>query len=304
VQAVAPVRYVDIKKAKPEGGYENLSLMAVDPAIYSEVTSFVFTSGQGDPQQMIARLEAGDAVFVSSVLSEKQGLKRGDRVRLLTRRGERDFEVAGVVVDFSNQGRIVQASWNDLRRYWGINDASTFLVKLHPGRSPAAVRDRIKALYGNAYHLTVDSNQAIRERAIGLIGQTTSMFDVLALIAMIVAALGVVNTLTMNVVERTREIGMLRSLGMTRGQVTKMILAEAGLMGVVGGVMGLALGLLMSRTVLSSMNNMAGFSLTYVFSVEGFVAGMVVAFVVSQLAALWPARRASRLRVIEAIQFE
>jgi putative ABC transport system permease protein len=295
---------VDIKKIKPEGGYENLSLMAIDPATYSQVTSFVFTSGQGDPQEMVARLDAGDAVFVSSVLSEKQGLKRGDRVQLLTRRGEREFEVAGVVVDFSNQGRVVQTSWNDLRRYWGINDASTFLVKLYPDRSPAAVRERIKSLYGNAYHLTVDSNQAIRERAMGLIGQTTGMFDVLALIAMIVAALGVVNTLTMNVVERTREIGMLRSLGMTRGQVMKMILAESGLMGVVGGVMGLALGLIMSRTVLSSMNNMAGFSLTYVFSVEGFVVGMIVAFVVSQLAALWPARRAARLRVIEAIQFE
>jgi putative ABC transport system permease protein len=270
----------------------------------ARVTSFVFTSGQGDPGPMIARLEAGDAVFVSSVLSEKQGLMRGDRVRLLTRRGEREFEVAGVVVDFSNQGRIVLASWNDLRRYWGVNDASMFLVKLYPDRSPAAVRDRIKALYGNTHRLTVDSNQAIRERAIGLIGQTTGMFDVLALIAMIVAALGVVNTLTMNVVERTREIGMLRSLGMTRNQVMKMILAEAGLMGAVGGVMGLALGLLMSRTVLSSMNSMAGFSLTYVFSAEGFVVGLVIALVVSQLAALWPARRAARLRVIEAIQFE
>jgi putative ABC transport system permease protein len=137
-----------------------------------------------------------------------------------------------------------------------------------------------------------------------MIDQTTGMFDVLALIAMIVAALGVVNTLTMNVVERTREIGMLRSLGMTRRQVAKMILAEAGLMGTIGGLMGLALGLLMSRTILASINSMAGFSLTYVFSVEGIVVGLVLSFVVSQLAALWPASRASKLRVIEAIQFE
>jgi putative ABC transport system permease protein len=304
VQAVAPVRYLDIKNIKPEGGYENLSLMAVDPESYSQVTSFVFTSGQGDPQPMIDRLDAGDAVFLSSVLSEKYGLQRGDRLRLLTRRGEREFEVAGVVVDFYNQGRVLQTGWNDLRRYWGFNDASTFLIKLYPDRSPDAVRDRIKSLYGSSYHLTVDSNQAMRANAIAMIGQTTGMFDVLAMIAMIVAALGVVNTLTMNVVERTREIGMLRSLGMTRRQVSKMILAEAGLMGAIGGLMGLALGLLMSRTILASINSMAGFSLTYVFSLEGIVVGLVLAFVVSQLAALWPARRASRLRVIEAIQFE
>jgi putative ABC transport system permease protein len=304
VQAVAPVRYLDIKKIKAGGGYENLSLMAIDPQSYSQVTSFAFTSGQGAPQPMIDRLAAGDAVFISSVLSEKDDLKRGDRLRLLTRRGEREFEVAGVVVDFYNQGRVLQTSWNDLRRYWGFNDASTFLVKLSPGRSPETVRERILSLYGNTYHLTVDSNEAMRTNAISMIDQTTGMFDVLAMIAMIVAALGVVNTLTMNVVERTREIGMLRSLGMTRRQVGKMILAEAGLMGAIGGLMGLALGLLMSRTILSSINSMAGFSLTYVFSIEGLVVGLVLAFIVSQLAALWPARRASRLRVIEAIQFE
>jgi putative ABC transport system permease protein len=130
------------------------------------------------------------------------------------------------------------------------------------------------------------------------------MFDVLALISMIVAALGVVNTLTMNVVERTREIGMLRSLGMTRRQVAKMILAEAGMMGVGGGVLGIAIGLLMAQTVISSMNTMAGFSMGYVISPQGVIVGFVVAVVVSQLAALWPARRAAQLRVIEAIQFE
>jgi putative ABC transport system permease protein len=74
---------------------------------------------------------------------------------------------------------------------------------------------------------------------LGLITQTTSLFDVMSIITMMVAALGVINTLTMNVVERTREIAMLRSLGMTRLQIAKMILAEAGTMGIVGGVLGI-----------------------------------------------------------------
>ena len=89
--------------------------------------------------------------------------------------------------------------------------------------------------------------------------QTFSMFDVLALIAVIVAALGVINTLTMSVLERTREIGMLRGVGMTRWQVVKMILAEAGTVGVMGGVFGVVYGLFMSRLFIGGANVTQGY---------------------------------------------
>ena len=73
--------------------------------------------------------------------------------------------------------------------------------------------------------------------------QAFSMFDVMALISIVVGSLGVVNTLTMSVIERTQEIGMLRAIGMTRSQIVRMVLAEAGLMGVIGGVFGVGLAL-------------------------------------------------------------
>ncbi len=207
-------------------------------------------------------------------------------------------------MDFYNQGLVIQGSWKDLRRYFGINNVSAFMLKAEAGQSPRAVRDRIDRLYGRSQHLTIESNEAIRSRALGLITQTTSLFDVMSIITMMVAALGVINTLTMNVVERTRELGMLRSLGMTRRQVARMILAEAGMMGLVGGVMGILFGVLMARTVLSSMNRMAGFKLAFTLPLSGVVVSLFIALVISQLAALWPARRASRIRIIEAIQFE
>ena len=278
--------------------------MAVDPTSYRKVTSFVFSGEQGDPARLANRLAAGNTVFISSVLSEKYGLGPGDTIRLATRRGERDFEIVAVVVDFYNQGLVVQGSWKDLRRYFGVNDVSAFLLKAEPGQSPREVRDRIERLYGRSQHLTLESNEAIRSRALGLITQTTSLFDVMSIITMMVAALGVINTLTMNVAERTREIGMLRSLGMTRRQIAKMILAEAGMMGLVGGALGIVFGVLMSRTVLSSMNRMAGFRLEFTLPLAGVVVSLIIALVISQLAALWPARRAARIRIIEAIQFE
>ncbi|MFN2291816.1 MAG: ABC transporter permease, partial [Anaerolineae bacterium] len=260
VAAVTPLRYLEVKRALPGGGSDRLTLMAVDPSSYRYVTSFVFSGEQqDDPAQLADRLAAGDTVFISSVLSEKYGLGPGDTLRLATRRGERDFEIVAVVVDFYNQGLVVQGSWKDLRRYFGVNDVSAFLLKTEPGHSPMEVRERIEELYGRRQHLTVESNEAIQTRVLRLIAQTTSLFDVMSIITMMVAALGVINTLTMNVMERTREIGMLRSMGMTGRQIAKMILAEAGMMGVVGGVLGILFGVLMSRTALTSMNRMAGF---------------------------------------------
>ena len=304
VEAVTPIRYLDVKRVLETGKTERLALMAVDPDSYRQVTSFVFSGEQGDAARLAARLDAGNAVFISSVLSEKYGLRQGDTIRLATRRGERDFEVAAVVVDFYNQGLVVQAGWKDVKRYFGVDDVNAFLLRTAPGQSPREVRDRIDRLYGARKHITVESNEAIRSRALRLITQTTSLFDVMSIITMLVAALGVINTLGMNVFERTREIGMLRSLGMTRAQIGKMILAEAGLMGIVGAVLGLAFGVLMSRSMLGSINQMAGFKLEYTMPVGGVLVSLVIALVVSQVAAFWPARRASQVRIIEAIQFE
>jgi len=253
---------------------------------------------------LLAQLAGGDTVFISSVVSERYGLEQGGTIRLKTRRGDRDFTIAAVVVDFYNQGLVVQGSWRDMRQYFRLDDVTAFLLRVEPDTPVQQARDLIDRQYGRRYNLTIESNEALTGQAIGLLSQTESLFDVLALIAMVVGALGVVNTLTMNVLERTQEIGMLRSLGMTRRQVARMILAESIMMGLVGGAFGLIFGGLMSRLVLQAINNMSGYRLSYVMPVEGIVVGLIIALVVSQLAALWPARRAVRMNIIEAIQFE
>jgi putative ABC transport system permease protein len=134
--------------------------------------------------------------------------------------------------------------------------------------------------------------------------QAFSMFDVLAMIAVLVASLGIVNTLTMNVMERTQEIGMLRGLGMTRGQVVLMILAEAGMIGLVGGLLGLVFGVILSRIFLLSMTAMSGYQLTYILPTQGIIVGLVLAIVVAHVAATLPARRAARVRILDAIHYE
>lgn len=304
VSAVAPVRYLDTQKVNGDGSQDLISMMAVDPTTYRQVTSFVFTSGQGDPNLLLDRLAQGDGVFISSVVSEKYNLKQGDTIRLKTRTGDHDFPVLAVVVDFYNQGLVVEGSWRDMQRYYGLNDVAAFLLKMAPGQTADALKQRIDNLYGNQLHLTVESNTAIKSTALSLTGQAFTLFDVLATIAVLVAALGVVNTMTMNVLERTQEIGMLRSLGMTKLQVVKMVLAEAGIMGIIGGGFGLAFGLFLSRLFLIAITQVQGYELSYVLPTQGIIISAIIAVIVSQLAGLLPARRAAGIRIIESIHFE
>jgi hypothetical protein len=104
--------------------------------------------------------------------------------------------------------------------------------------------------------------------------------------------------------ERTQEIGMLRAVGMTRGQVVRMVLSEAALMGLIGGVMGLVFGVVLSRLFLSAMTSMSGYRLTFVLPLENILAALLIAFLTSQLTAFLPTLRASRTRILEAIQYE
>ena len=134
--------------------------------------------------------------------------------------------------------------------------------------------------------------------------QCFRLFDVLGLIGLVVAALGVINTLMMNVLERQREIGGLRSLGLTRWQTTKMVLAEAATLGAIGGAFGLGFGYILSQIFVLALNALAGYDLQYIFALNVFIAGVFVAFGVSQAAALYPAWKAAGVNIVEAIKHE
>ena len=301
---VAPLRYFEVDWKTPAGDTETINFMAFDVAAYSRVTNFVFSGEDIDPQQAIERLSAGRAVFVSTVLAERYNLAVGEIISLKTRRGLKDFEIAGVVVDFYNQGMVVQGSWDDMRRYFNIRDANTLLVKVDENSIASSVQDQINSIYGDRYHLILISNEMIRDQVLTLMDQAFSMFDVMALLSIVVGSLGVINTLTMSVIERTREIGMLRAIGTTRWQIVRMVLAEAMLMGVIGGVLGLATGVVLARILFIGMTTMSGYRLTFILPSEGVITSVVIALIVSQVAAIAPALRAARVRILEAVHYE
>ncbi|HAV77988.1 MAG TPA: hypothetical protein DCX53_11620 [Anaerolineae bacterium] len=303
VEAVAPIRYFNVDWQTADG-VEQINFMALDPVAYARVTDFVFSDDNTNTEQVVQRLQKGNAILISSVLSEKYGLKTGDYIELRTRSGYLAFEIAAVVVDFYNQGLVVQGTWDDMKRYFRINDASTFFIKVNEGQSIDEVKRRIDDLYGKRYRLILISNTSIREQALTLMDQAFSMFDVMALISIVVGSLGIVNTLTMSVIERTREIGMLRAIGMTRAQIIYMVLAEAGLIGVIGGVLGVGTGMVLARILFIGMTTMSGYQLTFVMPPEGILISLIAAVIISQIAAIFPSRRASKVKILEAVHYE
>jgi putative ABC transport system permease protein len=304
VDALAPMRYFEVEWETPSGERENIQFMAVDVDEYVRVTNFVFSGEQVDPDQALEQLKNSNAVFVSTVVAEKNNLSPGDTIRLKTRRGLTEFQVAGVVVDFFNQGLVIQGDWNTMWQHFRINDASTYLVKTDPGSTISQVKDNIEALYGDRYHLALEANSSIRDQAMNLMEQAFRMFDVVALISIVVGSLGVVNTLTMSVIERTQEIGMLRAIGTSRGQIIRMVLAESGLMGVIGGVLGIATGAILARILFIGMTTMSGYQLTFSIPLDGLAVSLVMALIVSQVAAISPAFRAARTHILEALHYE
>ena len=310
IAAVTPVRYLQARVARPLSTAgagqrsEPVTFAAVDPRTYGLVSSYIFADSTESTAATLVSLAEGDTVLVSSVLAERYTLHAGDRISLETRRGTHEFSIAAIVVDFYQAGEVVQGSWRDLRRYFGVNDVSVFYVKLDPLADRATVQDNIDRLYGERRHLTVQSNEVLKESIGRSNRQVFAMFDVLSMIGIIVAALGVLNTLMINVLERKQELGTLRCVGMTKRQISKMIVSEAAMLGAIGGAFGLLLGLALERVFLSATADISGLNVGFVLPVDAMLAGVGLALIVAQLTAVWPAHHATTLSIVDAIKWE
>ena len=307
VTTVSPVTFRLVRRVPPSRDPEEadtLLFVAIDPETYPQVASFVFEDSNADMAEALAELAAGGALLISTTLADRYGLATSDTLRLETRRGEQDFRVAGVVVDFTSQGYVVNGTRADLARYFGDNTADEFILALEPGSSPQTEAQRLEERYGRSRHIAVETATDFRAKVSSLTAQAFALFDVLGLIGVIIAALGVINTLMMNVFERQREIGGLRSLGMTKGQVARMVLAESGAMGIIGGLFGTVFGYFLSQVFLLGLEVIGGYTVNYSLPPTALVISLVIALVVSQGAALYPAWRAATMRLIEAIQHE
>ncbi len=303
VELVGSSAFLPTRLVLPDQTQLPIIFTAFDPRRL-EKSSFLFTPDGGTQEQATARLTAGGAVMISSLLHEWYGLNLGDSVRLQTVEGVVDFEVVGVIFESAASGYAVQGVWKDANRYFGTDQASIFAIDLEPGADPAAVAQRILQGWGDTHNLRIETQEDFSARARSLSDSYLALNNAAVLVSVLVATLGVVNTLLMNVLERRREIAMLRSLGMTRGQVVSLILSESVAMGLLGGALGVILGVWLLRFVLDSTVAMSGNYLLYTFPLQAVVTCVMIALVVPPLAGLWPAWQGARANIVEALRSE
>jgi putative ABC transport system permease protein len=304
ITAVTKSRFAASQMLTPEGDDVFSLFVAIDPTTYLSVRGLRIQEGPGEVEA-IRQLAAGDTILVSANVANRFNLNVNDIVLLDTKRGQRPFRIAAIVIDFGGgEQTAVTGSWQDLRRYFGINDISTIAVKLQPGTSLEAITDKIEDDVGASQNLAVESKAEFEQKIRDLSAQAFGLFDVLGLIGLVVAALGVINTMLMNVLERTRELGSLRSLGMTRPQVRRLILAEAAAIGFMGAIFGVAFGAVLSDVFIVGLRAIGGFVLNSQLPYGAMIYSFGLAFVVAIVAAFYPAYRASVINIITAIKHE
>ncbi len=310
IGAITPERwlYVTMTGATTSKGFtsrkEVFLLRVIDPATRPDVSLVRFSEDEDKAEELWNDFAQGDAVLIAGLIQQLYGLERGDTIRVRTARGEHDFRVAGIVTDIMQGGRSILGSWGDMRKYFGQDSASFYIARLAPGADAKTVEQTLKDDVAKSRHLTIQSGEEWRAEMRRMSLQFFMLFDAIVYVAVIVGALGVINTMTMSVLERTREIGMLRGVGMTQTQITWMILAEAAAMGVIAALFGVAAGLGLSFIMVAGMQQGAGWSLSWVFPTGPIYTSIIIALLVSQVAAIYPTWRAVRTVIVETIKAE
>jgi putative ABC transport system permease protein len=270
-------------------------LVGIDPAGFDRTVHTQILSGK------LTDLDSG-GVAIREDVAKQHNWKVGDSVPM-------EFLVGG------NQGETVKAIYKDnqlngpyllsLKDYeQHYTDQLDFiaLVKAKSGVSPDASRAAIDKVVADFPTVQVRDQAEFKQQQASQIDQLLSLFYILLALAVVIAIIGIINTLALSVLERVRELGLLRALGMTKGQLRSMIRWEAVIIAVLGAVLGLAVGVFFGWTVVRALRNsgITDFSVP-VGTLIGFV---VFAAIAGVLAAVFPGRRAARIDVLRAVTTE
>ncbi|OGO54849.1 MAG: hypothetical protein A2Z32_10500, partial [Chloroflexi bacterium RBG_16_69_14] len=257
----------------------------------------------GDRDAALAALDAGGATILPAGLAARLGVTLDQVLTVPTADGGRlDLRVAGIV-ERSIPGRTGESmliGWTDATSSLGVAGADVFALRF-ASDAPATAPDMLRSAAAQLA-LEVVPLDRIEGAISDALGRIFGLFDALAAVAVLIAALGIVNTLTMNVIERVREIGILRAAGMTRDQVWRSVVVEAGVLGLAGALLGIVVGLVVGGLMVV----LAGGRVDVAGSIPWPIIGLalVLGVVVAMLAAAYPARLASRLSIVRAVQYE
>jgi putative ABC transport system permease protein len=256
---------------------------------------------EGGPSDL-RNLAENQAILSDSFASEND-LEVGDRFRLLSQTRKRPgFEVVG---EFSSKlgvfGSVLIAQPALAREFSQTQDTTDF-VKTAPGVDAARVQTLLTGLVEAAFPTAeVLNQQELKESREKQVDQLVNLIFALLILAIVISLFGIANTLALSIHERTRELGMLRAIGMSRRQVRTMIRYEAVITALIGAILGMVLGIVFAALIAQPLKD-EGFTLSY--PVGSLIVLLILAALAGVLAAIFPARRASKLDVLESLQYE
>jgi putative ABC transport system permease protein len=259
----------------------------------------------GDRADMNRRTASGDALMVSDNLAQLQGLRLGDMLEIAAPNGVIRLPIAGVIVDYSDQLGTIFMDRSLFIRYWGDDTVNVFRLYLQPGAPALEVRQRILERFAGQRQLFVLTNGEIKRYILKITDQWFGLTSVQIAVAVLVAILGIVNTLTVSITDRRRELGVLRAVGGLHGQIRRTIWIEALSIGVLGLVLGYVLGAINLYYVLQVVrHDIAGLRLDYQFPVGTVLALVPTILGAAFVAAIWPAESAVHGSLVEALEYE
>jgi putative ABC transport system permease protein len=276
-------------------------VVSLNPEIYRQHARPILLEGELPTRE--ERL-AG-RVSISEGLSRRRGLHVGDTFPMSTPTGVRTYTVGAVIVDYTSDQGTVFLSREVYLEHFQDDRVDTFEVYLEDRSRLDALRRTITERWGERYQLYVLSNAELRQEATALIDQAFFVTYAMEAVAVLLALLGVVNTLLAAVLDRTREIGLLRAVGAARSHILRLFMGEAALIGLSGGLLGALAGLWMGVLVTDVVGTQAmGWSFPYIFPTWLAMGMGGASTLCAVLAGLYPARRAASLNVVEALAYE
>ena len=249
-----------------------------------------------------ARNQGG--VVISEGFATIHGKSPGDTLLLHTPRGDVLFTIHGVYYDYAVQYGIILFDWDTFSRYWDDRSLSSLGVYVEEG-TVEEVRREIWKFLTEREGLSLFSNRDIKEKALGVFDQTFQITRALQIIAVVIAILGIIGSLASSVMERRREIGILRSQGLTRLDTGKLMIMEASLLGGLGVLMGIAVGVILSVILIDVINFRSfGWTIQHTYPITGIVTSVLPIFFLTLPAGIPPALKALSIDVSSVLRHE
>jgi putative ABC transport system permease protein len=262
-----------------------------------------YQAAVGDWQETWQAVEAG-GVLINEPMANRLQLAVGDTLALQTDIGRQSFPIVGVAVDY-DVNNIVFMHDPVYRSHWTDKAISAIALFVAPDEDIDAKIDEIRAAFAGKAELLVRSNRSVRENALAVFDRTFAITVALQLLATIVAFIGILSTLMSLQLERSREIGVLRSAGMTRRQLLRLSLLETGLLGSCAGLLAMPMGILLA-VILIYIINLRSFGWTLAMQLDPaqLAQAFFVALGAALLAGLYPAWRMGQMQPATALRSE